>query len=218
MPANSTIVRSSMPADSSTAVDPHRRAALHSGDLSTHNLHLIEPREELAPEIVRSAYFEGDFLFRSGARSRYFFDKYLFETDPRLLGSIAKAMAALLPSDLDLLAGQELEGVPLAAAISLETGAPYVIHKKQAKSYGTRKIIDGRPVDGLRCVIVEDVLTSGGQAITGAKTAAEAGGTVSNIVAIVDREEGARAKLGAAGYELTTLFTRSELDRFLKRD
>ncbi|MDX6532625.1 MAG: orotate phosphoribosyltransferase, partial [Gaiellales bacterium] len=84
-------------------------------------------REELAARLVERAYLEGDFLLRSGRRSRYYLDKYRFETDPVLLAGLGSALADLARShapDAELLAGPELGAVPLAAVTSIETGLP----------------------------------------------------------------------------------------------
>src|SRR5207248_4168289 len=91
----------------------------------------------LARRIYDVAHLTGQFTLRSGATSTEYFDKYRFESDPSLLRDIATAMAPLLPPDVDALAGLELGGVPLATALSFETGLPALFVRKQAKTYGT---------------------------------------------------------------------------------
>ena len=169
-------------------------------------------REELARDIKDAAYLEGDFVLSSGKRSKYYLDKWLFETDPRLLGEIAKALAALLPSPPpDRLAGVELGGVPLAAALSLETGIPYLIVRRQAKEYGTAKEVEGRMAEGERVALVEDVLTTAAQAISAAQRLTKLGLKVERILYVIDREEGADANIRAAGFEPAMLFKKSDL-------
>jgi orotate phosphoribosyltransferase len=171
-------------------------------------------REELGRELVRAALLEGDFVLSSGRRSRYYFDKYLFETDPRLLGAIAEHLASLLPDDTQRLAGPELGAVALAAAVSLRAGLPFVIVRRAGKEYGTARAIEGRLQAGERLTLVEDVLTTGSQAVQAAERLREAGAEVRVALAVVDREEGAAELLAAAHLELRALFRRTELDRW----
>lgn len=90
-------------------------------------------REELARDIVSAGYLRGDFLLSSGARSSFYFDKYLFETKPTILRRTASLLAERVPAGADRLAGPELGAVPLAAAVSLATGLPFVIIRKASK-------------------------------------------------------------------------------------
>jgi orotate phosphoribosyltransferase len=166
---------------------------------------------ELGRDLVAAAYLEGDFVLASGKRSRYYFDKYLFETEPSLLGRLAGSLAEALPPDADRLAGPELGAVALAAAVSLRTGLPFVIVKKQSKDYGTRRSIEGRLGAGDRVVVVEDILTTGAAAVRAADAVREAGGVVLMILAVVDREEGAAENIAGAGYRYEALFRRSDL-------
>ena len=169
-------------------------------------------REELAGAIKAAAYLEGDFVLSSGKRSKYYLDKWRFETKPALLREIARALAALLPDPPpDRVAGVELGGVPLAIALSLETGIPSLIVRRQAKEYGTAKGIEGVFEAGERVVLVEDVLTTAGQAIAAAQRLTAAGLDVVRIIYVIDREEGADDNITAAGLDPKPLFRKSEL-------
>src|SRR5574340_1254223 len=164
-------------------------------------------RDELARAISAAAYLEGDFVLSSGRRSKYYLDKWRFETDPGLLREIAKGLAGLLPSPPpDRIAGIELGGVPLATALSLETGLPSLIVRRQAKEYGTAKEIEGIWNAGERVVLVEDVLTTAGQAITAAHRLTAQGLHVTAILYVIDREQAADAKIKAAGHDLRPLY------------
>jgi orotate phosphoribosyltransferase len=167
--------------------------------------------DEVGRLLVERALLEGEFTLRSGRRSDYYLDKYRFETQPDLLRRIARALAALLPPDLDRIAGPELGAVALAAAVSLETGHPFVIVRKASKGYSTERLIEGALETGDRVVLIEDVLTTGTQAIRAAERLGEAGATVAAILGVVDREEGAAAACEAAGIELRSVFSRSDL-------
>lgn len=162
-------------------------------------------------EIVETSYVEGEFTLSSGRRSTYIFDKYAFETRPKLLDAIAESMAKMLSSDVSRIAGMELGGVPLATALSLKTGLPFVIVRKGKKGYGIDRSIEGDLTSGEKVVIVEDIATTGAQALLAAKTIEEAGAKVSGIVYVVDREEGAREGIESKGYRFDALFTKSGL-------
>jgi orotate phosphoribosyltransferase len=169
-------------------------------------------RAELAEAIKDAAYLEGDFVLSSGKRSKYYLDKWRFETRPELLRAIARALADLLPlPGPHRLAGVELGGVPLATALSLETGIPSLIVRRQAKEYGTAKGIEGVFESGERVVLVEDVLTTAGQAIAAAQRLTEAGLDVIRIVYVIDREEGADSNILQAGFRPAALFRKSDL-------
>ena len=174
-------------------------------------------REQVARDLVRHAYLVGDFVLSSGRRSRYYFDKYLFETRPSILGPVAKFIAQEIPEGVDRIAGPELGAVALAAAASLETGIPFLIVKKASKDYGTQKLVEGEYHAGEKVVVVEDVMTTGAQAIASAERLRALGLEVLFILGIVDREEGARERVEAAGFRLRSLFTRTELETYLEK-
>jgi len=172
-------------------------------------------RERLARRLVEAAYLEGDFVLASGRRSRYYFDKYRFETRPDLLAPVASLIADLVPAGTDRIAGPELGAVALAAAASLASGLPCLFVRGEAKAYGTAKQIEGPFEPGDAVAVIEDVMTSGGSAIKAAQALTEAGCRITRIVGVIDREEGAAQAVNEAGYELVAVFTRSELERFL---
>jgi orotate phosphoribosyltransferase len=166
---------------------------------------------ELAQQLVDAAYLRGDFELRSGKRSSYYFDKYLFETEPAILRRLGRRLAQLLPEGVRRLAAPELGAVLLGGAVSLESGLPLVIVRKAEKAYGTSKLIEGRLEPGDAVVVVEDVLTTGGEAINAVHKLREAGARVLGLVAVLDREEGAEDNLRDAGVGYCPLFRRSDL-------
>ncbi len=167
---------------------------------------------ELAQALKRAALLEGEFTLRSGRKSRYYLDKYLFETQPELLRELAERFARFADDAVDRIAGAELGAVALAAAASLATGKPFVIVRNSKKAdYGTGKLIEGKLERGERVLLVEDIATSGGQAVEAARTLGSAGAVVERIVAVIDRQEGARQAVEAAGYRFDSLFTTADL-------
>lgn len=171
----------------------------------------MTPSAELAQRLRAAAYLEGDFVLSSGQRSRYYLDKYLFETDPALLADLAAALAELLPPDTQRIACVPLGGIPLATALSLRTGLPTIIVRKEAKGYGTAKALEGRYQPGERVVLVEDVLTTASQALQAAATLRELGLVVNCILYVVDRQQGAEQNIRQAGYQPAYLFTAADL-------
>src|SRR5438876_7086877 len=94
---------------------------------------------QLVEALREHAYLEGDFVLRSGKRSRYYLDKYRFETRPDLLRVLGERIAATAREhapDAVRLAGPELGAVALAAAASLASDLPFIIVRKAAKDYG----------------------------------------------------------------------------------
>ena len=170
--------------------------------------------DELARALVEHAYLEGDFLLRSGKRSRYYLDKYRFETRPDLLGPLGERIAATVREhapDATRLAGPELGAVALAAAASLASGLPFVIVRKEAKEYGTAKRIEGPYEEGECVCLIEDVVTSGGALLDSIEALRAAGVVVHTAVCVVDREEGGADALARQAVRLRPLFRAGEL-------
>ena len=168
-------------------------------------------RRALAASVFDCAHLTGEFVLRSGQVSHEYFDKYRFEADPALLRTLAEALADLLPEGTEVLAGLELGGVPLAVALGQVTGLPCTFVRKAAKPYGTRKVAEGSEVEGRRVLVVEDVITSGGQVVTSTEDLRALGGEVDHALCVIDREAGGPEALAAIGVALRPLFTMSEL-------
>ncbi|HEX5465332.1 MAG TPA: orotate phosphoribosyltransferase [Candidatus Limnocylindrales bacterium] len=169
-------------------------------------------RRELARDIRDACLLHGDFVLSSGVRSNYYLDKYLFETRPSILRRVARYLAAYIPPECDRIAGPALGAVAIATAVSLETGLPFVIVKGEAKSYGTAHLIEGELHPGEAVVLLEDVVTSGTQALRAAGKLQALGARVLSILAVVDREQGGAEAMSAAGVHYEALFTRADLE------
>lgn len=166
-------------------------------------------REELAREIYNTAHLTGTFLLRSGATSHEYFDKYLFESQPQLLAEIARHLLPMIPEGTDVLAGLEMGGIPIATALSLASGIPAAFVRKKAKDYGTCKLAEGADIREKNVLVIEDVITSGGQVIISAEDLRQAGARVQHVLCVIDREAGGAEKLAAAGLTPTPLLTMS---------
>jgi len=168
-------------------------------------------REELIKRIKETAYLEGDFVLRSGKRSKYYLDKYLFETCPDILKALGAEFAKYATDDVNLIAGAELGGVALAAATAMETGKNWVIIRNSKKGYGTGKLVEGVLKSDDVVLLVEDIATTGGQVLEAAKVITQAGATVKKIVACIDRKQGAGENITQAGYKFESLLTKDDL-------
>ena len=168
-------------------------------------------KQQLARRIAEVALLRGEFTLRSGRKSNYYLDKYRIETQPAILRSVAEGLATKIPDGTDLLAGPELGAIPLVTAVGLDTGIPFLFVRKKAKEYGTKRVVEGLYQKGQRVVLIEDVLTTGTQAVIAADSLKEIGLEVLKIVCVIDREEGAREAVEQAGYTLDPLLTRTML-------
>ncbi len=169
---------------------------------------------ELRAALREHAYLEGDFVLRSGKRSRYYLDKYRFETRPEILSALGDRIAAAArehASDAARLAGPELGAVALAAAASLASGLPFLIVRKAAKDYGTSNRIEGVYEPGERVCVVEDVVTSGGALLESVDALRDAGLVVDAAVCVVDREEGGVEALARRDVVLRPLFRAGDI-------
>ena len=151
----------------------------------------------------------GDFTLTSGKKSSYYVDLKLSSTDPSILKEIPVELAKLLPENIHFIAGMELGAVPLAAALSLETGIPYSMIRKSSREHGTGTRIEG-PCKG-RAVLVDDVATTGGSNIESIKMLTDEGVDVLMVLVVVDREEGAAESMTHFNLEYKSLVLISDL-------
>jgi orotate phosphoribosyltransferase len=158
----------------------------------------------------------GSFTLASGAKSDYYIDIKRASTDPKVLYLISQLMALKVESQgigADRIAGVVLGSVPLAAALSLATGKPYVMVRKEKKDHGTGKLIEGVLNSGDRVIVVEDVITSAGSSIAAIGTLREAGASVDTVLTVIDRESGGTQALENIGVRLISLVKASDLLR-----
>lgn len=167
--------------------------------------------DQLSKRIADVALLRGTFTLRSGRTSNYYLDKYLFSTQPDILKELGALFAAAVTPQITKLAGAELGGIPLVTAASLASGLPCVFIRNQKKDYGTAKQMEGKLGPGDQVMLVEDVCTTGGQILEAAKVIEATGAKVAKIVGTIDRQEGARENIEAAGYVFQALFTKSDL-------
>jgi len=168
-------------------------------------------RKELVKRIKETAYLEGDFILRSGKRSKYYLDKYLFETCPDILKALGEEFAKYVTDDVTLIAGAELGGVALAAATAMQTGRKWIIIRNSKKGYGTKNMIEGKLNKDDNVLLVEDIATTGGQVTEAANIISDAGAKVKKIVCVIDRKQGAKENITNTGYQFESILTKDDL-------
>jgi orotate phosphoribosyltransferase len=156
----------------------------------------------------------GDFTLASGAKSKYYIDIKKASTNPKVLYMISIMMAEKMQDENirpDRIAGVVLGSVPLAAALSLATGIPYVMVRKEKKDHGTGKLIEGDLNPGDKVLVVEDVVTTAGSSIAAIKTLRENGAVVDYALSVIDRESGGAENYKEIGVSFYSLVKASEI-------
>jgi orotate phosphoribosyltransferase len=183
--------------------------------MTTHNS--SKPISKLAQQIADASLLRGEFTLRSGRTSSYYLDKYKFSTQPEILvklGSMFASRIAEIESkhgSVTRLAGAELGGIPLVTVAAMETHKPAIFVRNAKKDYGTAKQVEGEVNEGDVVVFVEDVATTGGQALEAVEILKSLGAKVPAIISVIDRQEGARENIESAGVEFHALFTKQDL-------
>ncbi|MFQ6135601.1 MAG: orotate phosphoribosyltransferase [Candidatus Hydrothermarchaeales archaeon] len=164
-------------------------------------------------EILRERALErGEFTLASGKKSPYYIDVKKAYTDPKVLKMIAEGMnEAIGDEEIDRVAGVEVGAVPLAAALSLESGIPFVMIRKGVRMHGTGRRVEGELNPGEKVVIVEDVTTTGASVASAVNVIRREGGICDKVIAVVDRLEGASENLKKLNIALVSLVTMKDL-------
>ncbi len=166
----------------------------------------------LVTRIWVTAYQQGTFHLPSGQVIEEYFDEYLLAADPTLLCDVATGIAHYVPIRTEMLVGMELGGIPIAVALSAATGIPVGFLRRERKSYGTRRQMEGRLVAGRDVVLIDDVVRSGSQVLRAASVLRSAGANVATAICVLDRDIGGRARLAKNQIILQSLLTPDDLD------
>ena len=170
-----------------------------------------EIKKELMVKIYNTAHITGEFLLRSGKTSNEYFDKYLFEANPILLSQICDFMLPAIPPGTEILAGLEMGGIPIATMLSYKSNITCAFVRKEAKEYGTCKLAEGADINGKNVLVIEDVVTTGGQIIESVKELRARGAVVDTVLCVILREAAAIDRLAAEGLTLVSAFTMEEI-------
>ncbi|MBI5838040.1 MAG: orotate phosphoribosyltransferase [Candidatus Eisenbacteria bacterium] len=174
-------------------------------------------RQELFEILLERSLLRGDFVLASGRRSSFYLDVRRTSLHPRGSWLISRLLLdAIRPTEARATGGLTLGADPLAcalAALSSEWGHPLpaFLVRKKVKEHGTGARVEGGLEPGTPVALLEDVVTSGGSALEAAEAVRELGCPIVGVWAVVDREQGGREALVAAGLPLQALFTAREL-------
>ena len=159
----------------------------------------------------------GKFTLKSGIESPFYVDLRPLASDPKILKKLAEHLLEILPKDnkLDLICGVPYAALPMATVMSLLSEIPLIMKRKEAKGYGTKKLIEGIYKQGQSCLLVEDVITSGKSLLETIVEVEKEGLKVSDIVVVLDRQQGGKELLEQKGYRVHTLFTITEVVKIL---
>ena len=190
------------------------------------NLDIMEMKIRLAKILYERSYKEGEFTLTSGRISNFYFDGKQTALHPEGAFLIGHLFNNMLKDNANITAvgGLTLGADPLVTAtsvISYQLGRPLpaFIVRKAPKGHGTNQYLEGLSnlQVGKPVAMLEDVVTTGGSLLTACERVKEAGFTIGMLCTVLDREEGGNEAIKAAGYELHSLFRRSELLELAKR-
>lgn len=175
-------------------------------------------REQLKEILLKKSVITGrEFKLSSGKTSNFYVDARITTLDPAGAYFCGKIFLEMLKEfNVDAVGGYSIGADPIVSSIavlSYQEGNPIpaFIIRKEEKSHGTGKVIEGNFPEGARVAIFDDVVTSGGSILRGADRVKEKGGTVAVIMSVIDREEGGREIIEAAGYKFLSIFTKKDL-------
>lgn len=180
----------------------------------------MESKKEFFLECYKLGIIKfGRFTLKSGIESPFYVDLRPLASDPKILKNLANYLLEMLPLDnFDLICGVPYAALPMATAMSLESYIPLIIKRKEAKSYGTKKLIEGIYEKGQNCLLVEDVITSGKSLIETIAEVENEDLKVADIVVVLDREQGGKQLLESKGFKVHTLFNITEVCEILQEE
>ncbi|CAH2250451.1 uridine 5'-monophosphate synthase-like [Pararge aegeria] len=159
----------------------------------------------------------GDIEAKLGRRTPIYFDLRVVVSHPKIMMAIAQQLQILGSGiEYDILCGVPYAALPFAAVMSVNTNIPMIMKRKETKMYATKKILEGVFEKNQNCLVVEDVVTSGGSLLETVNTLRTEGLAVTHAVIVLEREQGGATVLSANGVQVKALFTMTELVKILR--
>lgn len=150
----------------------------------------------------------GEFTLKSGQTSKIYLDLRQIVSYPDILRAVAEAIwQTICTGHFDLVCGVPYTALPIATCISILHNKPMIMRRKEKKSYGTKQQIEGKFHTGQPCLIIEDVITTGGSIIETAEELEASGLVIKHVAVLIDREQGGRENLQKRNYHVHTVFT-----------
>ncbi|XP_046751243.1 uridine 5'-monophosphate synthase-like [Diprion similis] len=174
--------------------------------------------EDLAVELFEiNAVKFGSFVTKAGLQTPVYFDLRVIISHPRLMKSVSSLLWTLVEKgkNISQICGVPYTALPIATLVSVEENIPMLIRRKEAKTYGTKKLIEGQFKAGENCVIIEDVVTTGSSVLETAKDLTDEGLKVEEAIVILDRQQGGSQNLKAKGIQMKSLYTLNSLMQHL---
>lgn len=154
----------------------------------------------------------GDFTLKSGNKSKIYLDLRQIISYPDVLRAVAEVIWQQVNGyPFDVICGVPYTALPIATCISLQQGIPMVLRRKEKKEYGTKQMIEGKFETGQRCLIIEDIVTTGSSILETANDLEIAGLKVRDVAVLINREQGGRENLQQHHYALHAAFTLNEV-------
>ncbi|XP_053618233.1 uridine 5'-monophosphate synthase-like isoform X2 [Plodia interpunctella] len=174
--------------------------------------------EELAIQLFDAGAVRlGDIEAKVGRRTPVYFDLRVIVSHPGIMVAVSEHLQRLASEiDHELLCGVPYAALPLATVMSINTGTPMIMKRKETKLYATKKMIEGVFHKYQQCLVVEDVVTSGGSLLETVTTLRDEGLRITNAVVVLDREQGGVSVLKANGVHVLPLFTLTNLANILR--